>query len=798
MRLTLTLTTVLAATLAAATPANAVCNPPCTLYCVSPEPVGPLSTCDLSVCPVVYETLAEALAAAQATGSGSETEVCLLDSGAPLGTPHIESTVFDNTGGQLGSSLTVRFNERPLCPDPGSAVDQPVIEGLTDGPFLTLLGAEVDLSPTGPCSTRDRPGIGLSGGGPAAVADSTVDGASGYGVASGLNGLPVLLTLQGSRVANTAGPAVHVTGPTGLLDSEISGNLVDGATGGEAVIWAEAPGIIELRDSVVFGNVADGDAGASALILGTNYVLGSALVGNAVSGGIPVLSVQYAPLAYTWDGVSVSWDGFGVLNSVFSRNRQVASLSGYTMVPVEPGDAWPAFSIRCTGDFATTPYHLLAGAGESLAPGVGPLVAVTADALPSLAETVILRNFFVANETGGEPVIVADGGAIGLVHQFMHNTVADNSAEQLFVVEGSVLAESMLVAARNLLATGPITSLPQFEIGGAPDSVIVTFNAGPAGTNWVGGSPGAVADLVGPQLEIPTLDFEDPTAVRALSACDRYALVAPTTTFTTCASMASANDPLECSLDEADAWIPTQTFVEALAPWGWDTDFFDIGLTSWEADTVGSSGWDPVTARGTIEFIGLGPFGDLDWFPDAVDCDNFDATTFPNVPSFDGLASPYCEAEPGTCYLCPPGTVPPPPGGDDDDDSGDDDGFGGDDDDSGAVDDDDSSADDDDSAVTDDDDSAVTDDDDSGHGDDDDSDGDDDDDVIDDDDVDDDETGEVGGDDDSVGEDWGEGCGVGGCGFSWSCDEAQPVSLLLVLVPMLSRRRRQSAPSSEE
>ena len=87
MRLTLTLTTVLAATLAAATPANAVCNPPCTLYCVSPEPVGPLSTCDLSVCPVVYETLAEALAAAQATGSGSETEVCLLDSGAPLGTP---------------------------------------------------------------------------------------------------------------------------------------------------------------------------------------------------------------------------------------------------------------------------------------------------------------------------------------------------------------------------------------------------------------------------------------------------------------------------------------------------------------------------------------------------------------------------------------------------------------------------------------------------------------------------------------------------------------------------------------
>jgi len=784
----------------APTRVDAVCNPPCDLYCVSPEPPGPLPTCDLSVCPVVHETFAEAVADALVSGSGSETEICLLASGAPLGTPHTESVVVDNTGAQLGDSLTVRFDQRPLCPDPTSAADQPVVEAITDGPFITLLGAEIDLSASGPCSTTGRPGISLQGGGSAAVSDSRIDGASGYGIGSGLGGLAVLLTVQGSRVANTDGPAVHVTGPAGLLDSEIAGNLVDASTGGAAVIWAEGPsGIIDLRDTVVFGNVADGDGGAQALILGTNFVLGSAVIGNAVSGGIPVLELQYAPLAYTWDGASVSWDGFGVLNSVFSRNRQVASLSGHTMTSVEPAPSWPAFSIRCIGDFATTPYHLLPGAGEALAAGSGSLIAVSADALPSFAETVFLRNFFVANETGGEPLISADGGAIGLVHQFMHNTLADNTAEQMLVVEGPVLSESVLVAARNLLASGPATGAPQFEIDGAPDSVIVTFNAGPAGTNWIGGAPGVEADLVGPQLETPAPDFEDVAFVRGLSACDRFQLVAPAMTFADCASMASANDPLDCSIDQADAWIPTQTFVEGLSAWGWDTDFFDIGLSTWQADTVGASGWDPVEARGTIDFIGVGPFGDLDWHPDAVDCDNFDPAVHPILPAFDGIDSPFCEADPGSCYVCPPGTVPPP--GDDDDSTlgDDDDSAGGDDDDSAPGDDDDSApGDDDDSAVGDDDDSG-SDDDDSGGGDDDDGAPDDDDssgagddDVADDDDlVDDDDSGVLTDDDDSRADGPSEeGCGVGGCGFSWSCSSVEAGAVVLMTPLALVRRRR--------
>lgn len=106
--------------------------------------------------------------------------------------------------------------------------------------------------------------------------------------------------------------------------------------------------------------------------------------------------------------------------------------------------------------------------------------------------------------------------------------------------------------------------LPQFVIEGSPDAVVVSFNAGATDTNWVGGDGATSAELLGPQLETPAADFLDPVTVRGLSACDRYQLAASAATSSTCSSMAAANQPLDCTLDEADAWIPSQAYVEGL------------------------------------------------------------------------------------------------------------------------------------------------------------------------------------------------------------------------------------------
>ncbi len=87
-----------------------------------------------------------------------------------------------------------------------------------------------------------------------------------------------------------------------------------------------------------------------------------------------------------------------------------------------------------------------------------------------------------------------------------------------------------------------------------------------------------------------------------------------------------------------------------------------------------------------------------------MDCDNFDGAVVPTLPEFHGVGMPWCEAVPGSCYVCPPESCWPPgagdcpelPPGDDDDSVTDDDDSTGDDDDDVADDDDTAAGDDDD------------------------------------------------------------------------------------------------------
>jgi hypothetical protein len=665
--------------------------------------------------------------AAENAGGAEEAQFCLLSSGTADGAPHTESLFVDNTDQRLGEVVSLALMERPLCPDPTTASDVPALRIATDGPPVTVHGLMLDMSSSGPCEGTSRPGVSAWGGGTVNLSDSTIDGARLFGAANGLDGLHVILTLQGSRVANTLGAAIHTRGPTGILDSEIASNLADSQSGVEAVVWAVPPtGTLDIRDSVLFGNVADGANGsAMALVAGAHFVSGSAFIANGVAGGIPVLQVGYSPLAYSWGGDAMGWDGFGVLNSVFSRDRQVGPTAGLELAEFEPAPPFPATTVRCTGDFASTAYHDLESPVEGLDAGVGPIVQVDRQAVVSIdGEALFARNFFVSNETGGEAVIVAEGGGAGLKHVLLHNTFASNDARQLFRVDQGLLAGSTLVALRNLVVDLPADPEPLLSTGGAPEAVVISMNVGPTGPAWISALEGPSAELLGPNIEVDGLEFEDPGFVRAASPCDRYLLAAPGTDFEECAALAAINDPLDCTLDEADGWILKQASAEELPRWVWQTAFFDVGLSGWTLNLPGATGWDPREVRGTIDAIdGGATFGDLDWYPDAVDCDNDDPAIFPRVPDYDGITSEFCEAPEASCYVCPEGTEPPP--GDDDDSS--------------------TEVDDDDSAVPPE-------------------------------------------DDDPTGAEIQSGCTSSGCGFAWNCDEG--VLGALPALPFLFVRRR--------
>jgi len=679
----------------------------------------------------VYDSFAAAVDAAELAGGAEEAQFCLVSSGAPEGEPHTESIFVDNTGQRLGDAVSLALMERPLCPDPASGIDEPAVRIATDS-LVVVHGAELNMTPGGPCGGTTRPGVSTWGGGNVALSDSTINGARTYGVANGLDGLQVILTLQGSRVANTLGAAIHTRGPTGILDSEIAGNLADSESGVEAVVWAVPPtGTLDIRDSVFFGNVADGaEASATALVSGAHFVYGSAFIANGVTGGIPILQVGYTPLAYAWDGDAMSWDGFGVLNSVFSRNRQIASIQGMELPGVEPAPPFPAMTERCTGDFAATAYHDLESPVGDLEAGVGPIVRVDRQAVVSIdGEALFARSFFVSNETGGEAVIVAEGGGAGLKHVVLHNTFASNDARQLIRMEQGLQSGSTVVGLRNLVVDLPVDPEPMFSAAGAPEAVIVSMNIGPEGIAWVSAPQDPVAELLGPNVEVAGIEFEDPEMVRAASPCDRYALAAPGADEQECAALAAANDPLDCTLDEADGWIPTEVSTGTLPDWVWSTAFFDAGLHGWALRLPGATGWDPGDVRGTIDALDGGvTFGDLDWYPDAVDCDNEDPALYPRVPEHDGITSEYCEAPEGSCYVCPEGTNPPPQ---DDDDS------------SGEVDDDDSAA--------------------------------------------------LEGDDDDGGGGIQPGCASSGCGFAWSCDDGGVAVLPFLPLLLFRHQRRRGA-----
>jgi hypothetical protein len=181
----------------------------------------------------------------------------------------------------------------------------------------------------------------------------------------------------------------------------------------------------------------------------------------------------------------------------------------------------------------------------------------------------------------------------------------------------------------------------------------------------------ALGGLSGPNLDAS--DWPVGAAFRsgepedALSDCDALSAV--------CADAPSGcqysrNDAI-CARASAAPYLPTPAFITAFAvAFPWDTDFLPAVDGASAMNAPGATGWDCANPRTPWDRWSQNnsPLGDGDGYTELIDCDNHDSAVVPSLPDYDGFSSPYCQADSGTCYVCPEGSEPPPADDDGDDD----------------------------------------------------------------------------------------------------------------------------------
>ena len=696
--------------------------------CVSPEGTVDSGFCAGLPCEAYLGSFAEALETAALLpdigGQRPHVAICLLADPAQPDRPHTESLVVD---GSVAEPLELLFWDRMLCPDPGSEPDQALLELSTSGLGI-IHGLSSDMHEGGDCPTA-RPGVSLSGGG-SVILGLDLSGASGFGVHNGVEATPVELNITPSSIRNGTGPAVRSSGTTTLIEVLIAGNRVDDTTGGRALLWGEGDSDLFLRSSVVFGNLIVDEAGDRALVEASRAAIdNSTIVANGLVG-VPLLRLGFTPQVYTASDTGLDSEaGWGVWNSVLSRNRQLASATDSAPPPFDAVDWHDPQVPHCGGLAPGNAWFEMDSPFAALEAGDGPLVVLEPDlGQTSQGESLFLRTAFIDNVVGDAPLVSFGGGGADLWVEFLHDTFAGNDSRQLIEWTGTTPGGG-LVTIKNL-QVDPV-EMPLLGVPTYLSAVTSTWNVGPPGTVWM--EPQSRDGwLLGPDLEASG-QFRDPSEVRALDDCGRFRLVCPGTTIEDCVAWSEASLRLVCALDAAAAYVPSDDFAADLDfAWPWQTSFFPSAID--RAGIPGATGWTCSSLRGTADSppdLSGGQLGDLDLYPDAVDCDNEDPDVFPQVPEYDGITSPYCEAPEGSCYVCPEGSIPPPQ---DDDDSGDDDDAGDDDDNSFLPD-----------------------------------------------------------DDDSGGASVETGCGSSGCGFAWSCDDDGGTVFLAILLLPLSLRRRRSA-----
>lgn len=732
-----------------------------------------------SSCDAAVTSLEEAFDLAVATpgplgGQRPEVSICLqTESGV-----HTESIVVDNLDGRIGAPLSVNVVTTALCPAPGADENSPVLQIVnSSGTGDAYHGVVIDFSANGSCPSSPNPGLDVSGEGhPFVFAE--IDGTSTFAVGNGVLGPPAVLSFSGN-IMNCGGAALRTSGMTFLHNTEVAGCVCDGSEGAVGLLHTEADGELAVLRSSFFGNQIDGSAGTvEGLIAGRVLALTRVtFVANAVSGGAALVHSEW-PVFNTVPGSSAFDSGFAS-HLVVARNRQVMDFAGFELPHMEPSAFGTEGVPSCFGLAAPAPYSTRANPFGGLVEGDGPLLRVEGPQAGALSHRLgIFRSFFVQNEIGSAALISTDAAVASPQIDLIHNTVADNGQATLMSMDAAAPA-TMLVSARNLFieSLGNVPTAPMVQLPSYVRSVTSTMNVAPAGVSWVTPGWGTMFEVTGPDVTFSSSEFVDSGWLRALAPCMRFQQVCPASAAADCPQGPWPDVP--CAVDAAVEYVPTPAFVAALGtPWPWDTGFFEPSYSQ-GGDAPGATGWScspPWNPLDRYLELRITPLGDGDGAPDLLDCDNDDASLVPSLPDYDGYSSVECA--PGTCFVCPEGSIPV---GDDDSSVGDDDSAAGDDD--SGMGDDDTNVGDDDSHPGDDD--SATGDDDSASGDDDTASGDDD--------------SAAGGGaegDGGLQHSLSEGCSAQGVGAAYYCSATAgndvPGALSLVALVAGARRRRRS------
>jgi hypothetical protein len=657
-------------------------------WCVrSDGGVGTYSTCEgPPTCSGTFESIGAAVAAARAAPDPDPSDpaahmVCVDSPGI-----HTESVTVDNSDGLLGAYVGIQFTSVAgvnWCDDGDVARNAGFqLSGSGDPDALVeVLKLRTDAVE---CA-RSRP----------VFEASDIDFSATRLVALG-GTAPVLVSFS-------ATPQEHSVG--------VSRGIIEGVTG----TVLDAGSTLFLTGSVLSGNESMGAAlvrmSASSSLGGSNTTAlelgGSVIVGNAVTGAPLVSSIEGLRVRQSvlWGNaiagahlvsVGPATPAFRaashVMETEFSANTLLESGAAVTPAgPVHsPNDPEGGFTLPCgipaLQGVAVSSRQTASGVGQ---PGGYSLLGFTS---PGSADTTLrmYRNYIVENTIAAAGALIDAGdGHQGTSLFMVHNLFGDHSVP--VVRGGDGVGQCRLASVKNIYL-----GVPELALGSCWDRIEATADqVATDALDWEFQFPTHTISVVGPTWSgLPASPFE-PTP-DSLDWCEQRRAHCPNI------APGCLNDLGWCPSGDARNYLLTASArADLVQPFPWSNTMLDASGSA-SFGTPGPAGWD---------CAGDQPFPtdnfetkDADGFTDLVDCDNFDGAVVPTLPEFHGVGMPWCEAVPGSCYVCPPESCWPPgagdcpelPPGDDDDSVTDDDDSTGDDDDDVADDDDTAAGDDDD------------------------------------------------------------------------------------------------------
>lgn len=616
-------------------------------------PGGPAATCGGAPCDQHVEgSLGDLLAAAAAvpdlaTGERPAVRLC-----SETGLPRQESLAIDNSDNRLGRPLGL-FIADPLCPPVGGQSGEPVL-------LWTLAGdmsappdegrVNIDARAGGPCATTGSAGLRIGGLGRLSLTGATIRGTTETAIEFDSAGE---LRLVGSRLLDLRGGAVRTHGWTFIHNVVFDGNFLGPGAPAALVLGEGHEAAVIVEGAAFVRNGVDSSDGVERTILGPGLerLRRSLFFGNALGAGSSLVSATWRPPA------AIAMDGDVPQSELLLSHNEFSNNGHWVFVVPEDIPEGEFRSLggpgpRCSAEDPTLPWTFEESIELARPEGQSALIRIGEGGSTDVGRQAVLsKTFFVGNRTGGAPLVELWSSAGGVEFQASQNTLFDNGGAA-FVDASACQGGMSLAVFRNLLGDEPDGLRPTVGLPTQLLSVIDTMNVSLGGGPWASGGSAALYSVLGPHPNIDAVEFLEPSTVRGLAACERYLLLCPARTEADCSAEQASFLP--CPYTSAARAIPADSWVEELGtPWPWETDF------PWRdggGAAPGATGGTCLPDFRSYDFVrvdGQPEWGDGDYAGDVIDCDNFDGSRRPSLPSPAGYASDFCCEDPLDCYRCP-------------------------------------------------------------------------------------------------------------------------------------------------